>query len=86
MLMMLQTRWRQFQNVPQVNFFAFFTEQEKTYLETHIQQFTRLQMENLQKTIDLQDIAPSEYQWKEQYALATRWCLDFHIPTQKVKL
>jgi 23S rRNA U2552 (ribose-2'-O)-methylase RlmE/FtsJ len=86
MLMTLQTRWRQFQNVPQVEFFNFFSEQEKAYLEAHIQQFSRTQMENLQKTIDLQTIPPSEYQWKEQYANATRWCLDFHVPVQKPKV
>jgi hypothetical protein len=84
--MTLQSRWRQFQTVPQVECFAFFSDQEKAYLETHIQDFTRLQMENLQKTLDLQTIAPSEYQWKEQYALATRWCLDFHVPIQKPKV
>jgi 23S rRNA U2552 (ribose-2'-O)-methylase RlmE/FtsJ len=86
LLMTLQSRWRQFQTVPQVECFAFFSDQEKAYLETHIQEFTRLQMENLQKTLDLQTIAPSEYQWKEQYALATRWCLDFHVPIQKPKV
>ena len=84
-LMTLQTRWRQFQNIPQVDFFEFFTEQEKAYLQTHIQSFSTHQIENLQKTLDLQDTPPSQFQWKEQYANALRWCSEFRVPSQKPK-
>jgi hypothetical protein len=85
MLMTLQTRWRQFQNIPQIDYLEYFTEQEKAYLEQHIQTFAQHQIENLQKTLDLQDIPPSEFQWKEQYTNALRWCSEFHVASQKPK-
>jgi 23S rRNA U2552 (ribose-2'-O)-methylase RlmE/FtsJ len=85
MLMTLQTRWRQFQNVPQVTFFEFFTEQEQQFLQSHIQSFARYQIENLQKTLNLQNTPPSEFQWKEQYVNALRWCGEFRVPSQKPK-
>lgn len=84
-LMTLQTRWRQFQTVPQVDYLEFYTEKEKAYLTAHIQGFASLQTENLQKTLDLQDTPPSEFQWKEQYNNALRWCSEFHVASQKPK-
>ena len=84
-LMKLQTHWRQFQQVPQTSFFEFYTDQEKAYLESHIERFTDSQMMNLQRTIDLQDTPPSAFQWKEQYANALQWCSEFHVPGQKPK-
>jgi 23S rRNA U2552 (ribose-2'-O)-methylase RlmE/FtsJ len=84
-LMKLQTHWRQFQQVPQVEFFDFYTDQEKLYLQNHIEGFTQQQTSNLQNTIELQDTSPSTFQWKEQYTNALQWCAEFHIPSQKPK-
>ena len=84
-LMNLQTRWRQFQTVPQVDYLEFYSEKEKSYMETHIQSFVTIQTENLQKTLDLQDTPSSEFQWKEQYSNALRWCSEFHVASQKPK-
>lgn len=84
-LMKLQTHWRQFQQVPQVEFFDFYTDQEKVYLQNHIEGFTQQQRSNLQNTIELQDTSPSTFQWKEQYTNALQWCTEFHVPSQKPK-
>lgn len=85
MLQRMQIQFAQTQTYPNTENFAFFTEKERAYLETHIQEFSQLQRQNLQKTLDLQDTPPSQYTWKEQYANALRWCAEFHVPTQKPK-
>lgn len=87
-LQVLQTLQRQFndhQTYPQVENFAFFTEKEKAYLESHIASFSSAQKEVLEKTIQLQDTPPSQYQWKDQYLKAQQWCSEFHIPANKLK-
>jgi hypothetical protein len=71
--------------VPQCDFFSFFTEKEKAYLETHIQEFSTLQMENLERTIKLQDTPSSEFDWKEQFANAQTWCKEFRVPSRVLK-
>lgn len=81
----LQTQWNDGQKVPNVDFFAFFTEKEKQYLQTHIETFATAQKAILEKTINLQDTPPSNYQWKEQYENAYQWCAQFRIPYLRTK-
>lgn len=81
----LQTEWKQHEKYPQVDFFAFFSEKERAYLESHIQIFSKLQLENLQKTILLQDTPSSKFDWKDQYTHAQLWCSVFRIPSHKIK-
>ena len=81
----LQTQWKEGERYPQVDFFSFFTEKEKTYLESHIREFSQSQIQLLEKTINMQDIPPTEFNWKEQYNQAYQWCSHFHIPCIKPK-
>lgn len=85
LLYQLQTKWTDHQMVPRCDFFSFFTEKEKAYLETHIQDFSTLQMENLERTIRLQDTPSSEFDWKEQFANAQKWCKEFRVPSRTMK-
>lgn len=82
-LLRLQTQWAQTQSYPQVDFFAGFSESETAYLHSHIDTFRRKQVENLEKTIALQGVSPSLYDWKDQYTKAIQWCSEFHVPAQK---
>ena len=79
----LQTQWSASQVVPQTEFFGWFTEAEKAYLESHIACFRKHQMDNLEGTLLLQDLPPSQFDWKEQYTKALSWCSEFHVPAQK---
>lgn len=69
-----------------VDWFSFFTQKEKQYLENHIRDFNRLQIENIEKTIALQTIPIEKYDWRPQYELAQKWCSHFRIPALKPKL
>ena len=80
-LQQLQTQWNTSQCVPQSDYFSFFTEKEKLYLQSHIQDFASLQLQNLEKTLQLQH-QQGKHDWKEQYAHAQKWCTEFRIPTQ----
>ena len=84
-LQKLQVQWTQNQAFPQCDYFAFFTEKEKEYLQHHIQDFSKHQLENLERTIRLQDLPTLNHDWKEQYAHADKWCKEFRIPTQTGK-
>jgi hypothetical protein len=81
----MQTNWRDGKRFPQADFFAHFTDKEKDYLQRHISDFGKEQMDILVQTINLQDTPPSEFQWKEQHANAHRWCSEFRIPSVKPK-
>lgn len=70
---------------PKVDFFSFFTENEKEYLENHIQQYNTSQIQTIEKTIHLES-QPNTYDWKPQYQLASQWCLHFRVPSQKPKV
>ena len=83
-LLQLQTQWNNNQYVPQCEYFSFFTEKEKTYLETHIREFSNNQLQNLEKTIQLQNVQ-GKHDWKEQYAHAQKWCTEFRVPTNTGK-
>lgn len=85
LLLKLQTEWKEGQRVPNVDFFAFFTEKEKEYLQTHIEGFATAQKTILEQTINLQGTPPSQYQWKEQYENAYQWCSHFRIPYLRTK-
>jgi 23S rRNA U2552 (ribose-2'-O)-methylase RlmE/FtsJ len=85
MLGRLQSMDKDHSQYPKTDFFAFFTDAEKQYLQRHIDLYTRLQHEIIQKTIALQEVPPTTYDWKEQYAKATQWCLEFHVPMMKIK-
>ena len=85
-LQLLQSKFAEFQTYPQTEFFAFFSEKEKAYLESHIQTFASNQSQLLEKTIQMQDTPPSQFQWKDQYLKAQQWCTQFHIPGNKLKL
>jgi 23S rRNA U2552 (ribose-2'-O)-methylase RlmE/FtsJ len=85
MLLTLQTQWNEGQKVPQVDFFALFSEKEKAYLQSHIETFASAQKQILEKTINLQDTPPSQYSWKEQYEHAYQWCSEFRIPYLRTK-
>jgi 23S rRNA U2552 (ribose-2'-O)-methylase RlmE/FtsJ len=84
-LQILQTKWREFEQYPQSDYFAFFSEKETAYLKTHLDEFSKHQLEHLEKTLSLQDIPPSTYDWKDQYTAAQKWCSEFHVPYQKPK-
>lgn len=84
-LQTMQEKWNDGEQVPQTELFAFFTEKEKAYLENHIKEFASLQKENLEKTLALQETPPSQFQWKDQYTNALKWCSEFHVPSQKPK-
>lgn len=70
---------------PSVSSFAFFTEKETEYLEEHIREFNLQQIENIEKTIALQDISSEKYDWKPHYLAAQKWCSQFSVPYQKPK-
>jgi hypothetical protein len=84
-LQTLQSRYATQKTYPQVDFYSFFTEKERAYLESHIQTFGTSQKDLLEKTIQLQDTPPSQYQWKDQYQKAHQWCSEFRIPANKAK-
>ena len=65
--------------------FSFFSEKEKQYLEEHIREFNCFQIENIEKTIKLQDLPSETYDWKAQYLLAQKWCSNFSVPFTKPK-
>lgn len=68
---------------PTVAWFSFFTENEKQYLQQHILETSQRQIQNIQKTIQLQH---EPYDWRQQYQLAHQWCLQFRIPCNKPKI
>jgi len=80
-----QAQWKESSSYPQTEFFSFFTEKETQYLQEHIETFSHRQLENIQKTINLQDLSPAQYDWKDQYDKAYQWCVEFHVPAQKQK-
>jgi cap1 methyltransferase len=71
---------------PNVEYFSFFNEKEKQYLEQHIQEFNSYQIENIEKTIALQSETMEKYDWKPQYKLAQQWCSQFRVPSTKPKV
>lgn len=73
------------QQFPKVDFFSFFTENEKEYLERHIQTYNTFQIDTIEKTIHLEP-QTNTYDWKAQYQLASQWCLHFRVPSQKPKV
>ena len=85
-LLQLQTQFKEQQAYPQMDFFQYFTEKEKAYLQSHIQTFAESQIILLKKTIEMDNTPPSEFQWKDQYDKAQKWCLEFRIPNNKYKL
>ena len=66
---------------PQTEFFSFFTEKEKEFLESHMNLYSSLQSKTLIQTIDLQNMPPKEFSWKPHHDLATKWCRVFRVPT-----
>lgn len=83
-LQQLQTKWNINQSVPQCDYFSFFSEKEKSYLESYIRDFSRQQLANLEKTIQLQN-TKEKHDWKDQYSHAQKWCTEFRIPIQTGK-
>jgi 23S rRNA U2552 (ribose-2'-O)-methylase RlmE/FtsJ len=76
----LQSKCKDMSVFPQTDFFAFFSPAEQTYLEQHIQQFSRNQSHHLQATLEFQTHPASEFSWKQQYEHAHKWCTEFHVP------
>ena len=76
----------QTEQFPRVDFFSFFSEKERKYLEEHIQESTDRQIANIEKTILLQSVSSTEYDWKTQYTNAHQWCIHFRIPYTKPKV
>jgi cap1 methyltransferase len=70
----------------QLDYFSFFTEKEKQYLLDHSQQFNQNQIENIEKTIRMQETFHQSYDWKPQYTLAQQWCSQFRVPFTKPKI
>ena len=66
---------------PQTEFFSFFTEKEKEFLESHMNTYSTLQSKTLIQTIDLQNMAPKDFSWKPHHELAIKWCRAFRVPT-----
>jgi 23S rRNA U2552 (ribose-2'-O)-methylase RlmE/FtsJ len=73
------------QEFPTVDFFSFFAENEKEYLERHIQTYNTFQIDTIEKTIHLEP-QTNVYDWKSQYQLASQWCAHFRVPSQKPKV
>lgn len=71
---------------PNVEYFSFFNEKERDYLEQHIREFNQHQIENIEKTIALQSDTSEKYDWKPQYKLAQQWCSQFRVPSTKPKI
>jgi hypothetical protein len=80
-LLKLQTQWATNESVPQCEYFEFFSEKERATLENHLHEFSKHQLENLEKTIRLQDTPSNTFDWKEQYSNAQKWCSEFRVPT-----
>lgn len=72
------------QAYPNLDYFSFFSEKEKEYLQEHIRHFNESQIQNIEKTIDMQNIPFEQYQWTQQYALAQNWCCHFRVPSIRV--
>lgn len=70
-------------NYPQTNYFSFFSEKERQYIEEHIRLFNQHQIENIERTIALHSQAIEKYDWKQQYQLAYQWCSHFRVPAIK---
>jgi len=66
---------------PQTEFFSFFTEKEKEFLESHMNIYSTLQSKTLVETIDLQNMAAKDFSWKPHHELAVKWCRVFRVPT-----
>jgi hypothetical protein len=66
---------------PQTEFFSFFTEKEKDFLESHMNLYSNLQSTTLIQTIDLQKMSPKDFSWKPHHELASKWCRVFRVPT-----
>lgn len=77
----MQRRFVDKEEYLQSGFFSFFTEKEKEFLETHITAFNTKQIQILEKTIALQGMGATKYNWEEQQNLAKQWCYAFHVPT-----
>ena len=71
---------------PQLDYFSFFSEKEKQYLNEHMKQFNQNQIENIEKTIKIQEVFHQSYDWKPQYMLAQQWCSQFRVPFLKPKV
>lgn len=80
LLTVLQKKFSEGQ-YPQTEFFSFFTEKEKEFLESHMNIYSTLQSKTLIETIDLQNMAPKDFSWKPHHELAVKWCRVFRVPT-----
>lgn len=81
----MEAQMKEFQTFPKIDFFKHFTQSEKDFLQHHMALFSQKQLENIQTTLNLESVMPSEYDWSEQYKKAYQWCLEFHVPGQKQK-
>jgi 23S rRNA U2552 (ribose-2'-O)-methylase RlmE/FtsJ len=66
---------------PQTEFFSFFTEKEKEFLESHMAIYSSLQSKTLIETINLQNTPSKDFSWKPHHELAVKWCRVFRVPT-----
>ena len=70
---------------PQPGFFSFFQEKEKDFLKNHMDFFHTIQLERLERTLQLATKPANEFSWKHHYSVAQQWCSQFHVPTANLK-
>jgi 23S rRNA U2552 (ribose-2'-O)-methylase RlmE/FtsJ len=59
-----------------------WTEKESTFLESHIQNFTKSQCETIHKSFQFHTKSLDQFDWVEQIQNAHAWCNHFHIIDQ----
>jgi 23S rRNA U2552 (ribose-2'-O)-methylase RlmE/FtsJ len=78
----LESQYNTNREYPDVSGNVGWTEKEASYLESHIQSFTKLQCETIQKSFAYKDKSLDGFNWSEQIQNAHVWCTHFRIIDQ----
>ena len=78
----LESQYNSNHEYPDISGNLGWTEKEASYLESHIQSFTKLQCETIQKSFDAKHKSLDAYNWTEQIQNAHSWCTHFRIIDQ----
>jgi 23S rRNA U2552 (ribose-2'-O)-methylase RlmE/FtsJ len=78
----LESQYNTNREYPDVSGNLGWTEKEASYLESHIQSFTKLQCETIQKSFAYKEKSLDGFNWTEQIQNAHIWCTHFRIIDQ----
>lgn len=78
----IESQYNSNREYPDVSGSIGWTEKETVFLQSHIQSFTKLQCETIQRSFHYKDTSLNEYNWVDQIQNAHNWCSHFRIIDQ----